>query len=140
MLARIDRRSLIWLLLAATLAMRVLVPQGYMPVASAGFFSVAPCPTAGAWPLVAQGHHDSHDGHEPHGQHDAHGHDAQEHGHSAQPCAFAGLAGPAAPPPDLPALPLPLSLALVVETRSDAAPPVRAERRIPPARAPPLLV
>lgn len=113
-----------WLLLAAALCLRALVPHGTMPARDAGgTIALLPCGSDGVW-LIPLG--------------EAHGNEKGGKDRAAPPCAFAGLSSPAAPPPDLPALPLRFARAesFVPFARLVSPPATPAFR--PPARAPPL--
>jgi hypothetical protein len=74
-----ERHRLTFILLACALAVRMLVPAGWMPAAGGGPLAIEPCPAADASPIIAMaGHH----------------HDARHHSHKAQhdgDCAFAPL-------------------------------------------------
>lgn len=74
-----QRHRLTFMLLACALAVRMLIPGGWMPAATGGPLAIEPCPAAEASPIVAMtGHH----------------HDARHHSHKAQhdgDCAFAPL-------------------------------------------------
>lgn len=116
---RRDVRQLVWLLLVPALAVRVLVPQGFMPGTTAGHgFTMQMCHGAGPLPTPA-----GHDPGQPQPRHDS-------------PCVFAA-AGMVAPPPMLA-----LVAAGVVDQFDEPAPPVssifyRAPSRAHAARAPP---
>jgi len=74
-----ERHQLTFILLACALAVRMLVPAGWMPAAGGGPLAIEPCPAADASPNIAMaGHH----------------HGAAHHSHKAQhegDCAFAPL-------------------------------------------------
>ena len=73
-----ERHQLTFILLACALAVRMLVPAGWMPVQGHGPLAIEPCPSADASPMIAMAHH----------------HDAGHHSHKAQhdsDCAFAPL-------------------------------------------------
>lgn len=119
-------------IIAWALVMRVLIPQGWMPVETSDGWRITICTGSGPMQMDMPGmaamkamHHRSGD---------------QDHGSSDHPCAFSGLAMALDKPP-LPALPLPtpvpaiLLAALVIAIgvgRGLAAPP-------PPATGPPSL-
>lgn len=119
------------LVVAAALALRLLVPAGYMPVIDGGRVILAPCPGTAPAPSQARAH--------------AHGGTAHA-GHEAPPpapdkgCAFADLALPAiggADPIQIAAL-----IAFLVATALvlQALPPRAPVRRLhPPAQGPPIL-
>lgn len=120
------------LLLVCALALRLLVPAGWMPVADAHGLHLTLCPGAGpimpATPHVMAGM--THPGSAPH-------HDQASPDHA---CPFAGLslaldrptAPPTVAPPRVAPLPLPVRPLAVAIGRGLAAPP-------PPATGPPLL-
>ena len=117
------------LIVAVALALRLLVPAGYMPVLDGGHVILAPCPGTTPTPPQAHDHggmaHSGHDTPSP----------APEKG-----CAFADLALPAiggADPVQLAAL-----IAFLVATARvlRALPPRAPVRRLhPPAQGPPIL-
>lgn len=117
------RRSFLYLLLAAALFMRVLVPQGYMPERSAdGGIAVTLCGSGGVWLIPLK------DGAKP-----------EDKGQRAdQPCAFAGLGAAAVPPPAVAELPPPAPAASAYAEHPVSGLAHRAERLLPPARGPPL--
>lgn len=118
-------RASIWLLLAAALFMRALVPHGYMPErAAGGAIAVRLCNSDGVW-LIPLEH-----GAKP-------GKDQQR---AEQRCAFAGLGSPATPPLALPQMaPRPAVRAAFALDR--AAVEIGATPRLlPPATGPPLTV
>jgi hypothetical protein len=134
MRARYQRRSAFALaVLACALALRLLVPQGWMPVTNAQGFRIVPCSGTGPMDMatMAMPGMSAH-----HGQADHDPHPAQPD----HPCAFAGLSLALADPP-LPTLllapaatgetfaPKPLAIAI---GRGLAAPP-------PPSTGPPVL-
>lgn len=114
------------LLLSALLA-RVLVPAGFMPVASGGTVTLQPCPgTMPATPAPMAGMH-----------HGGAKHEAPAK--AEQPCAFAGLAAPALGPADGVLLATaPAFVFLVAVLGSMPTPPVPPAHLRPPLRAPPL--
>ena len=109
-------RQLVWLLLVPALALRVLVPPGFMPGSGDGHgLTMQMCHGAGPLPAPT--------GHDPQPRHDS-------------PCVFAA-AGTVAPPPVLA-----LVTAAIVQACVETAPPVssachRAPARAHLARAPP---
>jgi len=114
--------ALIWLLLAATLFMRAVMPAGYMAEVKAGEIVVSVCNSDAKMRIALP---------------------AKQTGKSHEkeaPCAFAGMAHAAADLPELPILIAPLRQA---ELR--ASHPVRPASTAPPrllpfARAPPATV
>jgi len=132
---RLRGGAAIWLLLAATLFLRSFVPQGYMPDrAPDGAIFLRLCDSIGTKLVrlgLDAGRHDRREH-----RHDR-GHEKGEQ-HASQPCAFAGLTGPTAPPPPVPAIRPPAGAALLFEPGRAAEPGVAMPRPLPPARAPPL--
>jgi hypothetical protein len=90
-LGLLRHRHLAAAILALALALRVLVPAGYMPAFDHGAVGVRICGSQVARPMPAAMHHGA--GHE------------DKQNHADQPCAFAGLSAPADPPPAAAALP-----------------------------------
>jgi hypothetical protein len=114
-------RPYLWLLLAATLFMRAVLPQGYMPERSdSGAIAVVVCGSDAVHLIPLK------DGSE------------EERPRAEPPCAFAGLGSPAVPPPAGFALAVTAhvepAFASVPSTFSVAGAP----RLRPPARGPPL--
>ena len=117
------RFGLAWLLLAAALIMRAVVPQGYMAEAAPdGTIVVALCQSDAVLtiPLKRQ----QHDEEPPQGREQA-------------PCAFASLAIGDGPGPDAPVLSLPDRVAEQFDASEVAFALAAAARQLPPARAPP---
>jgi hypothetical protein len=114
---------LLWLLLAAALFARAFLPQGYMPERTgAGTIAVVLCSSGGVH-------------HIPLGN----GAGQDEEPRRAQPpCAFAGLAAPALPPPALSQVPSPAAAAFAYLALAPAFAPAATPRHHPPARGPPL--
>lgn len=114
------------LLLFGLLA-RVLIPAGFMPVASGGGVTLQPCPgTMPAAPAPMAGMH-----------HGGAKHDVPAK--AEQPCAFAGLAVPALGSADRAMVAaVPAFVFLIAILASVAAPPVPPAYLRPPLRAPPL--
>lgn len=119
-----SHRTCLWLLLAAALFLRAVVPQGYMPERStAGSIALTLCNSDGVW-LVPL----NHDGDKP-----------DKSGQRADPpCAFAGLGAPAVPPPASEALPPLAPVPLAFAPAPDAPEQSGQPRLLPPARGPPL--
>lgn len=113
-------------LFAAALLMKLLVPAGFMPAASAGTITIELCTGAGAQTITIPGEHQDEQG---------------GHGKTGSPCIFAGLGAPllAAADPVL----LALALAFVVATafRLAVAPVTTALAYLrPPPRGPPTAI
>jgi hypothetical protein len=117
-----------WLLLAAALFLRAIVPHGYMPERSEhGAFTVRLCGEANAVLVRATQHHgEAHHHHEQKGEE-----------HAAQPCAFAGLSAPAFTPRDLPPLLLPAAVVVAFPHTPVAFAAILAPRLLPPPTGPP---
>lgn len=114
-------RGLLWLLLAAALVMRVLVPQGYMPERDdAGTIIVKVC---GAGHVLAI----------PLDQGDVP--DTEDRGQA--PCAFAGLGTPALPPAAVAGLAVPAAAGSAFIPAAADVPRLVARLVHPPARGPP---
>jgi hypothetical protein len=117
----------LWLLLAAALAIRAVMPQGYMVTMAPGQIAISICTGQGPSTILigkAQGSDHSDDGHD--------GQDA------AQRCAFADLTVPGLPA--VPPIELALALAFVLALWLAHAVPLRLHRvgRLrPPLRGPP---
>jgi hypothetical protein len=117
------------LVCAAALALRLLVPAGYMVSGEGGRIAVTLCP--GTAPVPAATMTAMH--------HAMPGHDAPKQDHADAPCAFAGLAVPTLGAVD----PVMLAVALAI-VAALALRPARAWRRRdaphlrPPLRGPPL--
>lgn len=115
-------RTWLWLLLAAALFTRALLPQGYMPGRTdAGAIAIKLCGSDAVWLLPLE------KGTKP----------APEKRTADQPCAFAGLAS-AAPLPVLPEMPTPGMTAGAFAALPLAAVLSFSPRGLPPARGPPL--
>jgi hypothetical protein len=113
-------------ILGLVLALRALVPAGYMPAFDHGSVGVRICGSQVAQPMPAGMHHGA--GHE------------DKQSHPDQPCAFAGLAAPADPPPVAAALPpAPQRPQVALVGRERGAPTAREIRARPPVRGPPIL-
>ncbi len=126
----IEQRSAMtaWLLLLA-LALRLVVPAGFMPAASAHGITLVACPAWGAAPAMTA-HHADH-------QRTDHG---APHRHAEPPCAFAGLGLPALAAGDLPTLSPPTdTVALAATPLGRALRLAAADRLRPPPHAPPAL-
>lgn len=119
-------------LLAAALALRLLVPAGFMPGEVDGGIRLVLCPAAGPIAAPAMAMAGMHHG-DPHQQRDA------QHGAEA-PCAYAGLSLAPLTPVD----PLLLAAALafvmaVALIRAAQRPPRPAPFWRPPLRGPPVI-
>lgn len=125
----LNNRMLAGALIALALAMKLLVPSGFMPAVADGRIIVSLCSGAGpakmVMPLPGMEHGKSGD---------------SQHGKSEQPCAFSGFSAPslAAADPVLLALAILFVMALAscrLARRSTAAPSyLRPPLRGPPAR------
>ncbi|HEX8483902.1 hypothetical protein [Sphingomonas sp.] len=124
------------LLVAAALAMKMLVPNGYMPVNGAGGITLQLCPGAAvnapAPAPMAMAHHamaapaDDHSERMPASK-------------AELPCAFAGLAAPVLAAVDAVLLAVALAFVAAVAIRGTHRPAPRPTSRLrPPLRAPPL--
>lgn len=126
----IERRSAAtaWLLLLA-LALRLIVPAGFMPAAAAHGITLVACPEWGAAPAMAA-HHAAH-------QRTDHG---EPHRHAEPPCTFAGLGLPTLAAGDLPPLAPPADVVALAATPLGRALRIAAADRLrPPTHAPPAL-
>ncbi len=128
----------LWLLAfcLAVLAIRVLIPAGYMP-AGDGRIAIAPCPDSGDARPVTTGTGDHHATATHPGRH--HGHHDDGARHAAAVCAYAGLAAPVLAgfvAGVATSLPLPVAIELL------AIPPPPLVRQYlhlrPPLRGPPM--
>ncbi|MBB3695510.1 hypothetical protein [Sphingomonas sp. BK580] len=118
--------ALAWLLLLA-LALRLVVPAGFMPDTSARAVTLVACPEWGAGPAVS-GHHAAHD-RADHGR---------SHRHAEPPCAFAGLGSPTLAAGDAAPLTPPADAVARAATPLGRALGLLATERLrPPAHAPP---
>ncbi|MBB3910769.1 DUF2946 family protein [Sphingomonas desiccabilis] len=129
------RRSAAWLI-AAALLMRMLIPTGYMLVASpAGIPTFAMCSGYGPILPAAATHGAGHGAHESHATKGGGEHQGQQHEAKEQPpCAFAGLATAALAATD----PLLLAIALFFILAAGFRLPVRAPVAASPFLRPPL--
>lgn len=124
-----DNHALAGALIALALAMKMLVPAGFMPTISNGQIVVSVCTGMGAAKMVMS---------VPGFEHGKPG-DSQ-HGKSEPPCAFSGLSAPSlsATDPVLLALAILFVMALVrrpmARLAAAAAPYLRPPSRGPPAR------
>ena len=111
----------LYLLLAAALFMRAVLPQGYMPERSeSGSIAVVICGSGGVHRI-------------PIGD----GDDPESEQRAEPPCVFAGIATPLLPPAPA-GLPLPAAVKLARADGRPLAIPRLAIRQIHPARGPPL--
>ena len=122
-----QHRAAVALLLVLALALRFIVPAGYMPVFSNGSMSFAMCDGMGPMAMAALPGMAHHKGDHP-------GQDKAE-----QPCGGAGLTAPALGGAD----PVLLVAAIIAIIAAGLAPriprPIRAIDRLrPPLRAPPI--
>lgn len=114
-------RPFLWLLLAAALFMRAVLPQGYMPERAAdGTIAVALCGSDAVHliPLAGESDEDSE--------------------RAEPPCAFAGLAAPAVAPTAFAELSAPALAAAAFAQGFGAPVPAACARLLPPATGPPL--
>lgn len=135
-----DHRALALWLAALALAVRLLVPAGFMvgivdgrPVLQlcSGYGPVAPPPMT--MPMAHDGPV-AHDGHHRGGDHDRSGHAAAD-----MPCPYAALAQAATTPVDPALLLLAIAFAMGLASRATPRPAVRDRARLrPPLRGPPL--
>jgi hypothetical protein len=110
-------------ILALALALRVLVPAGYMPAFDHGAVGVRICGSQIAPPMA--------------GMHHGAGHEDKQN-HADQPCAFAGLGAPADPPPLAAALPpAPEALRVALFDLERGAVGARETHARPPVCGPP---
>lgn len=144
-----SRRRLLTALLVPMLAVRMLLPAGFMPVAGPHGLRIVPCPVGMPAPLHA-GHgaheapHDHHDGHA--GHHPAAGQAGdlddppdQASGHErATHCAFAPVAAAAPPVPFVVAM-VDLPAAFIASPAAATRPPSTGPPRTDSARGPPAL-
>jgi hypothetical protein len=126
----IERRpAAMGLLLVLALALRLIVPAGFMPAASARGVTLVACPEWGAAPTMAA-HGATHD-------RDDHG---EPHRHAEPPCAFAGLGLPTLAAGDLtPLSPFTDAIALAATPLGRALRVAATDRLRPPTHAPPAL-
>lgn len=123
-----NRRNWLVLLIACTLAVRLIVPTGFMPAIEGGRIALRLCPGMAPAPAMAMPgmHHGTDNG--------------GEHGKPEMPCAFAGLGLATLGSVDLTLLVAAVLFAFLLASR--AVPqllPAPPERLRPPLRAPPLL-
>lgn len=115
------------LLVACTLAARLLVPAGFMPVAQGGRMTLALCPGMATAATAMAGMH--------HGPSPSEG-----HGRADAPCAYAGLGLSALGTADPVLLLVGLLFAFVLAIRAVVQRPPRASPRLrPPLRGPPAI-
>ena len=116
-------RWLALVLVIASLAARLAIPAGFMPVRDGSRVAIVPCSGFGPMAMAMPGHRE----HAPAGQHDD------------QPCGFGALAQPTLGGADLPLL---LAAIVIAMAAARMRPPipgfVRAFRLRPPLRAPPV--
>lgn len=120
-LIRARSRWFAWLAVLA-LAVRLLVPTGYMPAVSHGHVAIVACPGVAAMP-----------GHDRHGD--------APHAGFEQPCAFAALAAPVTAAVDAVLLVVALAIVAARALRPIAQPWRDAGLRWrPPLRGPPVIL
>ncbi|WP_232834199.1 MULTISPECIES: hypothetical protein [unclassified Sphingomonas] len=150
----LTHRTVAALVLAAALAMRLLVPAGFMPDVAGGAVRLILCPAAGPVPAamspMAHGSmampmgHAGTDNHVASAHdHGAHDHDkSSSHDHAPQdaPCAFAGLALASLMPVDPVLLLAAIAFAMALAAFGLALPtPGRVPYLRPPLRGPPIV-
>lgn len=110
------------LVVAFALAMKVAMPAGFMPVASAGTITVAVCNGSGPMTIAIPSLPDK----------------PSDDAMKDKPCAFAGLSAPSLAGADPVLLIAAIAFAFLVAIhRSVPAAPQRAARLLPPLRGPP---
>jgi hypothetical protein len=116
-------RPFLWLLLAAALFMRALLPQGYMPERSeSGAIAVRLCNSASVHLIPLEGEAAP----------------EEDRQRAEPPCAFAGLASPAIPSSAGSELPLPAVVAVAYVGFAPTVTQGAVPRLLPPATGPPL--
>jgi hypothetical protein len=130
----LTRGRLVLLLCVVALAVRFLVPAGYMLTGESGRIAVTLCPETIAAPTMAMPGDDHGDGE----RHAAKKQGATKHGRAEMPCPFASLAAPAfgAADPLVPAV-APAVVAALALAAFTVRPVRLAVRLRPPLRAPP---
>ena len=124
-----DHRALTVLLLALALAMKALVPAGYMPGSGVKILSISICADASGGQVVKQISIP---------QSGKPGESRGEHGKAGTACSFASLAMASLAGADAPLLALLLAFVLAIGLLPSAPPPAsRAPRLRPPLRGPP---
>jgi hypothetical protein len=124
------------------LALRLLVPAGYMPAIDAGGIAIVACPDgAAAAPPVMAGPADRHaDRHADHHRSRHHDDDRGDHHGAGQICAFAGLSAPLLGGADSVLLAAALAWVAAAALALPRRHPARAAPYLrPPSHAPPAL-
>ncbi|WCT72426.1 hypothetical protein PQ455_12345 [Sphingomonas naphthae] len=122
----LTHRALTATLIALALLMKLLVPTGFMPVASGGGITVEICTGFGAQKMVMAIPGTAHRG------------GKADHQKADMPCAFAGLATPALAAIDPLLLAVAILFVMAMVFRVPVAPVVRGAARLrPPLRGPP---
>lgn len=126
----LSHRAIAALVIALALAVRLVVPTGFMPTMADGRISVSVCSDTGSTTMVVT---------IPGLKHGGKG--KEEGGKHAQPCAFAGLGMPGLAGADPLILALALVFAMAAALRPISARDVAAPAFLrPPLRAPPTIV
>ncbi len=138
-------------LLVPMLAVRMLLPAGFMPVAGPEGLRIVPCPVG--MPAAAVPLHGAHDVHHGHGAHDSHGDHHRAAGHEgdigdpgdagngherATHCVFAPVAGAAPPLPFVVAM-VDTPATFIASSAAVTRPPSTGPPRTDSARGPPAL-
>jgi len=133
----LDHGHLAVLVCLAALALRMLMPAGYMLSGDGGRIAIIPCSgivlESGMAPAMPVADHAT-------ARHAMPGHDtSREHGKAEMPCAFSGLSAPLLGGADLVLLVLALAFVAAMALRASARAPVRTPAYLrPPLRGPPL--
>lgn len=125
------------LVIVVALAMKAVVPAGFMPMLVEGRVVIALCSGSGPVTAIADmGHHGAMAAH-----HGGHGKpDAPQHDNKPQPCAFSGLTAPSLAGADPVVLAIAVAFVLALGLRVVAAlPATRPVRLRPPLRGPPAI-
>ncbi len=133
----LTHNALAMLVIIVALAMKAVVPAGFMPMLVEGRVVIALC--SGSGPVTAlpdTGHHATMAAH--HGGHGTP--DAPQHDNKSQPCAFSGLTVPSLAGADPVVLAIAIAFVLALGLRVVAAlPATRPVRLRPPLRGPPVI-
>ncbi len=127
-----------FLLIAAALMMRAVVPQGWMPDTNThSLFAIKPCPAQFELPeapVQASGHHDHM------AMPDAGSHTEHTAHFAGEPCALSGFGMPGLAGEDFAVLSAPLAGPEAFDRSQSDAIFLARRRTLPPARAPPVSV